>query len=47
MNLAKALQMVAEWHRATLAGADPRAVSLDQIRAYRTLAAANKDREIA
>jgi len=35
LGLGEALRLVVEWHKAFEAGADPRATTLDQIRAYR------------
>lgn len=45
LNLAKALEMVADWHRSVDNGADPQAVSIEQIRTYRGLLAARLSQE--
>lgn len=45
LDLAKALEMVAKWHRSVDDGADPRTVSLEQIRMYRGLLAARLSQE--
>ena len=45
LNLAKALEMVAEWHRKVDGGADPQAISLEQIETYRGLLAARLSQE--
>jgi CDP-glucose 4,6-dehydratase len=37
LSLDGTLRMIAEWHRAVADGADPRTVSLDQLRTYRDL----------
>jgi CDP-glucose 4,6-dehydratase len=46
LNLAKALEMVAEWHRRVDAGADARTISLEQIHIYRGLLAARLSQEL-
>ena len=42
LGLAAALDKVVEWHRAVAGGADPRAVSLDQLGDYQSLATVNQ-----